>query len=331
MRSQLIPMLLLAACGAELTPSELSEALSVPSQIEVPDGNHVRAEAHAIGYQIYECQADASGALAWKLHAPLAMLYADDQSLVAIHFGGIDADLPAGPYWQSTLDGSRVHGGNAVPVANPGTIPLLRLDALDTSGAGVFAGLSYIQRLATTGGLAPTTRCKKNTPKAYVPYTADYVFWAPSLPRPEVPAELAVPEGHDVAFAGAATGVQIYECAAGAWKLRAPSAILDDETGSFADHFGGIDADLPAGPYWRSLRDGSFVHAGAAIPSPSPGTIPLLRLTALDTSGNGIFTRVSYIHRLATTGGVAPAGACAAGDRAEIPYTADYYFYVPAQ
>jgi hypothetical protein len=73
------------------------------------------------------------------------------------------------------------------------------------------------------------------------------------------------------------------------------------------------------------------VHAGAALSSPNPGAIPLLRLTALDAAGNGIFSRVSFIHRLATAGGVAPAGSCPAVDaRTEVPYTADYYFYVPA-
>jgi hypothetical protein len=334
MRFKLIPTILLAACGAAPELGDRAAELAAPPELAVPAGNHVRAAAHATGFQIYECQPDATGALAWKLRAPLALLYADDDSLAGIHFGGIDAGLPAGPYWQSSLDGSRVHGGNAIAVPNPGSIPFLRLQGLDSDGAGIFAGVTYIQRLATTGGVAPTTKCKKNSAPAYVPYTAEYVFWAASLPRPEVPETIAVPEGHDVDFTGDATGVQIYECTPDAngtlaWRLRAPSAILEDETGAFADHFGGIDADLPAGPYWSSLRDGSRVHAGGALSSPNPGTIALLRLTALDTFGNGIFSRVSFIHRLATDGGVAPATACASGDRTEVPYTATYHFYVP--
>src|SRR5262245_29794595 len=337
MRSSVLAViLLLAACGEDPALGESAAELSIPSGIEVPVGNHVVASYRATGYQVYECQADVSGALAWKLRAPIAYLAADDGATVAVHFGGIDVGLPVGPYWQSILDGSRVHGGNAVSSPNPGAIPLLRLQGLDHAGAGLLADVTYIQRLDTTGGLAPTTKCRRNQPKAYIPYTAQYVFWSASLPRPSVPDPIAVPDGHDVAYVGHATGVQIYECVldatgSGAWKLRAPSAELTDADGDFADHFGGIDAGLPAGPYWKSVRDGSRVHAGSAVSSPNPGAIPFLRLQALDAAGNGVMSRVAFIQRLATTGGVAPTDACTSPDqRAEVPYTADYYFFVPA-
>ena len=38
-------------------------------------------------------------------------------------------------------------------------------------------------------------------------------------------------------------------------------------------------------------------------------------------------TATTYIQRLNTHGGVAPAGSCTPGDTASVPYTADYYFY----
>ena len=329
----IVPLLIFAACADEPLLADVEAELDAPSPIAVPDGNALLASYRAFGFQVYECQPDAAGALAWKLRAPVAMLVADDDALVAVHVGGIDVGLAAGPYWMSTLDGSRVHGGNAVAAPNPGAIPLLRLSALDHDGQGLFAGVTYIQRLATTGGLAPTSKCRKTSPRAYVPYTAEYAFWGASIPRPAVPETITVDEGHEVAFVGHATGAQIYECAADAtWKLRAPRAVLTDDADDtpFVDHFGGIDAELPAGPYWRSLRDGSRVHAGNAISSPNPGTIALLRLQVLDSAGNGILSRVSFLQRLATSGGVAPAGPCAAGERREVPYTADYYFYVPA-
>ena len=160
---------------------------------------------------------------------------------------------------------------------------------------------------------------------------------AAPLSRPGVPAAIAVPEGNDVGFVGHATGVQIYECAAEAggalaWRLRAPRADLSDDTGKFARHYGGVDAGLPAGPWWESTRDGSRVRAGNVASSANPGAIPLLRLQAVEAAGNGIFTGVSYIQRLATSGGVGPSGACEkAGARIEIPYTADYFFYRPAR
>ena len=331
MRIELGLFLLLAGCATDpsVEVEALESALAAPPELSVPDGNHVTAAYHATGFQIYECNGSS-----WALRAPAAILFADDGALVAVHYGGIDAGLPAGPYWQSALDGSRVHAGGAISSPNPGTIPLLRLTALDTAGEGLFADVTFLQRLETEGGLAPTGTCRRPGSRTYVPYAATYVFWSGSLPRPEVPSTIAVPAGHDVAYVGHATGAQIYECALDAtstpaWRLRAPRAVLESDGELFADHFGGIDENLPAGPYWRSLRDASRVHGGAAISSPNPGTIALLRLTALDTAGNGIFSRVSFIHRLATSGGLAPTGPCTLDSRAEVPYEADYYFYVP--
>jgi len=149
--------------------------------------------------------------------------------------------------------------------------------------------------------------------------------------RPTVPAELAVPDDHKLALVASAKGSQIYECVADggapAWKLHAPSAELFDEGGAqIGTHFGGVDKSLPPGPYWES-KDGSRVHGASPVSAPNPGSIALLRLQAADTSGNGVFAHVSYIHRLATTGGVAPTGECTAGNRTEVPYTAQYYFY----
>jgi hypothetical protein len=158
---------------------------------------------------------------------------------------------------------------------------------------------------------------------------------ATEVPRPDVPEAIAVPEGHRVAAAGHATGVQVYECApdasmALAWRLRAPRAELFDDASLFATHFGGVDVGSPAGPYWRSTDDGSSVHGGNAASAPNPGNIPFLRLDALDVAGTGVFGRVSFIHRLATAGGIGPSGACeSASLRMEVPYTADYYFYEP--
>jgi hypothetical protein len=151
--------------------------------------------------------------------------------------------------------------------------------------------------------------------------------------RPTVPAELAVPDDHKLVLVVAARGAQIYECTADgssapAWKLHAPSAELFDEAGNqIGVHFGGVDKNLPPGPYWESAKDGSRVHGGSPASVPNHGSIPLLRLQAADTSGNGVFSKVSFIHRLATTGGVAPAESCTAGKRTEVPYTAQYYFY----
>jgi hypothetical protein len=65
-----------------------------------------------------------------------------------------------------------------------------------------------------------------------------------------------------------------------------------------------------------------------------PGAIPWLRLRATSTTqgpgGGDRLTATTYIHRLNTTGGVAPTGGCdttTVGNAANVPYTSDYYFY----
>lgn len=150
--------------------------------------------------------------------------------------------------------------------------------------------------------------------------------------RPAVPAEIAVPEDHKIVLVALARGVQIYDCVAEpgdvlAWKLHAPRAELFDDAGMLiGTHFGGVDKDLPPGPYWES-KDGSRVHAGKPASAPNTGSIPLLRLEADETSGIGVFSKVSFVQRLDTTGGGAPEGACTTGKPTEVPYTATYYFY----
>lgn len=153
-----------------------------------------------------------------------------------------------------------------------------------------------------------------------------------ALVAPTAPAEIAVADGNQLTLMAVAKGVQVYECAAEAggalaWKLHAPRADLFDEAGTqIASHFGGVDKGMPPGPYWEA-KDGSRVHAGKPASAPNPGSIPLLRLEADGTSGTGVFSKVSFIHRLDTTGGVAPAEACTKGKTTEVPYTAKYYFY----
>lgn len=153
-----------------------------------------------------------------------------------------------------------------------------------------------------------------------------------ALVVPSVPPALAIPAGPTLTFVAAARGVQIYDCATApgtppTWTLHAPRADLLDASGAtVGSHFGGVDRGLPPGPYWEA-KDGSRVHGANPVSVPNPGSIPLLRLDAADTSGTGVFSKVAFIQRLDTTGGVAPASACDAGKQIEVPYTATYYFY----
>jgi len=152
-----------------------------------------------------------------------------------------------------------------------------------------------------------------------------------STPPPTVPGDIAVPAGFQLLFSNHAKGFQVYECLDGQWTLHAPAALLFATPAPKATgiHYGGIDRGYTPGPWWESLRDGSRIRGGNALraPSPNPNSIPLLRLEVLDWYGTGVFSPVKYIHRLNTVGGVSPTGACMAGAREFVPYTADYYFY----
>ena len=62
--------------------------------------------------------------------------------------------------------------------------------------------------------------------------------------------------------------------------------------------------------------------------TPDPTAIAWLLLSKFRTEGNGIFSKVTFIQRVNTTGGLAPlAPGLIDGETKEIPYTAEYYFY----
>jgi Protein of unknown function (DUF3455) len=141
----------------------------VPSKIQVPDGNKVFLVGHAVGVQIYSCNG-----VVWSSATPRANLYDDHGKLIITHF--------AGPTWQAT-DGSKVVGQPEASVTvDPTAIPWVRLSASTTPGpdGDRLVATTFVQRIATTGGLAPATAaCNATTAGtvAEVPYTADYYFW----------------------------------------------------------------------------------------------------------------------------------------------------------
>lgn len=140
---------------------------------------------------------------------------------------------------------------------------------------------------------------------------------------PEVPDAIAVTGPDKPYLIAHAEGVQIYTCEGTAWKLLAPRATLTgDNDKVIATHYGG--------PTWEA-RDGSTVvgKRDAGVPG-APGAVDWLRLKATSAAAGADGDRLAgttYIQRIHTVGGVAPAGACAAGASAEVPYTADYVFF----
>jgi hypothetical protein len=123
-------------------------------------------------------------------------------------------------------------------------------------------------------------------------------------------------------------GVQIYTCqqaaAAPQWVFQAPEATLLNAAGNTV----GTHA---AGPIWRS-NDGSTVKGDLLQKeaSPDPAAIPWLLLKASTATGSGVMTRVEFIRRSDTHGGIAPTTGCDAQHLTavtRVPYTATYTFY----
>ncbi|MGW5746415.1 DUF3455 domain-containing protein [Amycolatopsis sp. NPDC003861] len=136
----------------------------------------------------------------------------------------------------------------------------------------------------------------------------------------KVPDAIKVPVGNRPVASYAAEGVQIYGCTNGAWTLIQPAAVLSKHGKPVALH--------SKGPVWTSIVDGSTVGAAAAASSPRTNAIPELLLKANLNTGDGIFGKVTYVQRLNTRGGVAPAGTCTAGTQTAVRYSADYAFWV---
>jgi len=154
---------------------------------------------------------------------------------------------------------------------------------------------------------------------------------------PEVPANLKVPAGNKLVFQAFAKGVQIYRCTQDpadtnrfAWVFVAPDADLyahADFSGPVGRHY--------AGPTWEST-DGSKV-VGIKLQqadSPDPGAIPWLLLRSASGSGSGVLGKVTFIQRVHTSGGKAPAtiaDKAHKGQEARVAYTAEYFFYREAR
>jgi hypothetical protein len=144
---------------------------------------------------------------------------------------------------------------------------------------------------------------------------------APELPN--VCASITVPEGNKVCFHAYAIGAQIYRWNGSAWVFVAPAAVLYAN----ADHDGEVGTHY-AGPTWESNSGSKVVGLRVAGCTPDVTAIPWLLLQAVSTEGPGIFHRVTYVQRVRTVGGLAPsARGAAAGDEAQVPYTAEYFFY----
>ena len=144
---------------------------------------------------------------------------------------------------------------------------------------------------------------------------------APDLPLP-LCDKIQAPQENKVIFHVYARGFQIYRWNGATW-VSTPSATLfadADYTAQVGTHY--------AGPTWES-NSGSYVKAARKDGcSPDPTAIPWLLLQSTSTGGPGIFSSVTSIQRVNTTGGLPPTYSGTTVDESvEVAYTAEYYFY----
>jgi Protein of unknown function (DUF3455) len=166
----------------------------VPDSIRVEPPNEAFLLGRGVGTQNYICQpADSLGRVAWTLFTPQATLFDDQGEQLITHFFSPNPDEGGivRVAWQDSRDTSTVWGqvtgsSSDSNFVAAGAISWLRIDVENTgaqagpTGGNTLSGTTFIQRVNTAGGAAPSTGCKVPTDigsKRFVPYTADYFFY----------------------------------------------------------------------------------------------------------------------------------------------------------
>ncbi len=166
----------LTACASNMSapaPMMYSQA-ALPAAVQVPAGNKVAMETVGVGEITYECRAKANmpGQFEWVFAGPDAKLMDRSGKQVGKYYGP-----PA--TWES-MDGSKFTATQlAVAPGGTGNIPMQLVKANPAMGMGAMQGVSYVQRVATKGGVAPAMPCGAANmgAKQIVNYQADYIFY----------------------------------------------------------------------------------------------------------------------------------------------------------
>lgn len=135
-------------------------------RVQVRTGHKVAFHTYALGVQLYRWNGTS-----WDFVRPEANLYADAnyRGKVGHHFGG--------PTWESNSGSNVVARRLDGCSVDTSAIDWLLLEATSTDGPGIFSSVTYIQRVNTAGGKAPTTPGKFVGAEVGVPYTAEYYFY----------------------------------------------------------------------------------------------------------------------------------------------------------
>ncbi len=210
LKNQITRRIALIACNAALAVGlmvalpQLAQAQNVTpptvpdDKLKVEAGNEAFLLGHATGTQNYVCKPSGTG-VKFVLFTPEATLFKDnDDRQITTHFFSpnplelnTDATVVASGLirasWQardSSTVWAKVHQPDGALTVDPSAIQWLLLDVVGTqdgpTGGKTLSDVTFIQRVNTTGGLAPANGCTSSTDlgnTAFVPYTADYYFY----------------------------------------------------------------------------------------------------------------------------------------------------------
>lgn len=161
----------------------------VPALIKVPAGHKPILVGHAIGTQNYICAPTAAG-LAWLPIGPQATAFSADLQQLFTHFQSKNPFQGDALHatWQHSHDSSvvwatKIVGSSDPSYVAPDAIEWLLLGVTGTyvgpTGGNKLSATTYIQRVNTVGGKAPTTDCTESilSTRQLMAYEADYYFY----------------------------------------------------------------------------------------------------------------------------------------------------------
>ena len=153
----------------------------------------------------------------------------------------------------------------------------------------------------------------------------------PTYSQAALPATVQVPAGHKVTMETVGVGEITYLCSAKKdmagqyeWVFVGPDAKLMSRGGQQVGKYYGPPAT------WEAMDGSKLTAVQVAVAPHMAGSIPLQLVKGNPAMGSGAMQGVTYIQRVDTRGGVAPAAACGAGNlnaKQIVNYQADYIFW----
>jgi hypothetical protein len=162
-----------AALALALPAAAVAEPAGLSAGLRAPANEEPAFMLSGNGAYVYECRQSVldPNVYEWSFVVPDATLY-DGSRTVARHAtpGMFEATSD-----RSTISGI-VRASQAAGVAN---LPWVSMQTQPMSPEGLFAGVTSIQRVNTSGGAAPTTGCGPTSlgSETRVAYQADYYFY----------------------------------------------------------------------------------------------------------------------------------------------------------